>query len=89
MSRLLSLSMALRYRNDLYKSIDSRNDERVFKNILQGRYAAALFSAANKNGSLDAVEKVGSFDRRPLFLSVKQAYLMSSFFFCRVPLLIA
>ena len=26
--------------------------------ILQGRYAAALFSAANKNGSLDAVEKV-------------------------------
>ena len=26
--------------------------------ILQGRYAAALFSAANKNGSLEAVEKV-------------------------------
>ena len=68
--------------------MDGRNDERVSENILQGRYAAALFSAANKNGSLDAVEKVGSLDRGPLFLSVKQAYLMSSFFFCQVPLLI-
>ena len=26
--------------------------------FVQGRYAAALFSAANKNGSLEAVEKV-------------------------------
>ena len=41
---------------------------RVFKNIVQGRYAAALFSAANKNGSLDAVEKVGSLDWGPNIL---------------------
>ena len=26
---------------------------------IEGRYAAALFSAAQKNGALDAVEKVG------------------------------
>ena len=74
MSRLLSLSMALRYRiHFTHLSME------VFNHIFQGRYAAALFSAANKNGSLDAVEKVGSLDRGPLFLSVKQAHLTSSF----------
>ena len=53
---------------------------RVFKNILQGRYAAALFSAANKNGSLDAVEKVGSLDRGPNFLKCLASIFDQPFF---------
>ena len=51
----------------MYTSMDGRNNE-CFENILKGRYAAALFSAANKNGSLDAVEKVGSLDWGPNIL---------------------
>ena len=37
--------------------IEDKNEVKVILNFFQGRYAAALFSAANKNGSLDAVEK--------------------------------
>ena len=75
LSRLLSLSMALRYRiHFTHLSME------VFNHIFKGRYAAALFSAANKNGSLDAVEKVSTLDRGPNFLKCLVSIFDQPFF---------